>query len=342
MSDATSKLTRGLYRRGKTYWLNFQKDGKRRFITLETDDPLEAVRRASEMRAFEFPDQPTAMSRAIDDYLAEKRRLNIYSKATARVHGAALREFAERVEGRPLDAISERLAGEHYAALQARASETTAQIHMRALRAFFNWCVSEKLCRVSPLKGVRLAKIDQPARVKFCTKVERDALLKAATTDDLRFILLCGFDGGMRKNEIIEARVGWFDLKGGAVHLQNTPTFRLKDREARTVPITKRFATFLRKYLKGRAAGDFALRPEVKHGKGTYRYDFHRPYNDFMVAQEMRWVTAHVMRHTFASLLVQAGVSIYKVARWMGDGVAVVEKHYGHLAPKDADIERAR
>ena len=55
-----------------------------------------------------------------------------------------------------------------------------------------------------------------------------------------------------------------------------------------------------------------------------------------------RRVTAHVMRHTFASLLVQAGVSIYKVARWLGDGVEVVEDHYGHLAPKDSDIEKAR
>jgi site-specific recombinase XerD len=49
-----------------------------------------------------------------------------------------------------------------------------------------------------------------------------------------------------------------------------------------------------------------------------------------------------VMRHTFASLLVQAGVSVYKVARWLGDGVEVVEEHYGHLAPKDSDIEKAR
>ena len=82
------------------------------------------------------------------------------------------------------------------------------------------------------------------------------------------------------------------------------------------------------------------MKPKVKHGKGKYRYDFHRPYNDYMSAQDLRWVTAHVMRHTFASLLVQAGVSIYKVARWMGDGVEVVEKHYAHLAPQDRDIER--
>jgi integrase len=226
--------------------------------------------------------------------------------------------------------------------LQARVKETTAQIHIRALRAFFTWGVRQGLAVSNPFARLRLRQIDQPARVRFCTRQQRDALIDAATTDDLRFILLAGFDAGMRKNETIEARVGWFDLAGRAVHLQNTPTFRLKDRDARAVPLTGRFVEFLGSYLAGRQPDEFALRPDVKQGKGTYRYDFHRPFNDLVTGQGVRWVTYHVLRHTFASLLVQAGVSIYKVARWMGDGVEVVQAHYGHLAPGDSDIERIR
>jgi site-specific recombinase XerD len=51
-------------------------------------------------------------------------------------------------------------------------------------------------------------------------------------------------------------------------------------------------------------------------------------------------VTAHVMRHTFAALLLSGGVSLYKVARWLGDGAKVVEDHYGHLVAEDQEIER--
>ena len=40
------------------------------------------------------------------------------------------------------------------------------------------------------------------------------------------------------------------------------------------------------------------------------------------------------MRHTFASLLAIAGVSIFKIAQWLGDDVRVVERHYAHLLPK--------
>jgi hypothetical protein len=46
------------------------------------------------------------------------------------------------------------------------------------------------------------------------------------------------------------------------------------------------------------------------------------------------------MRRTFASLKVSAGVSLYKVAVWLGDMESVVQNHYGGLIPQDADIER--
>jgi integrase len=349
-----AQLTRGIYKRGDVFWLNFQRDGKRRFISLDTSDAVEAITRASNLRDHRFPDEATPYLRRVEEYLAEKKRLNLYSRATERVHGAVLREFGKRVEGRSLDAIPAKVASDHYKELQERVSETTAQIHIRALRAFFN--AQKKICRINPFADLELGKIDQPARVVFCTKAQRDELIKAEKDDDLQFIFLAGFDAGLRKNEIIEARVFFFDLKGHATHLQNTATLRLKDNEARTIPMTKRFRRFLGRYLKGKKPNDFALKPDVAHGKGTYRYDFHRPFNDFLDAVDEQGeslgrrtrtfngqrITAHVMRHTFASLLVQAGVSVYKVARWLGDGVAVVEDHYGHLAPKDSDIEKAQ
>jgi hypothetical protein len=47
------------------------------------------------------------------------------------------------------------------------------------------------------------------------------------------------------------------------------------------------------------------------------------------------------MRRTFASLLASKGASIYKIAQWLGDDIAVVQRHYAKLLPKDEDIEVA-
>lgn len=50
-----------------------------------------------------------------------------------------------------------------------------------------------------------------------------------------------------------------------------------------------------------------------------------------------------VLRHTFASSLVSAGVSVYKVSKLLGHGsVSTTERHYAHLAPDELgrDVNR--
>ena len=200
----------------------------------------------------------------------------------------------------------------------------------------------------NPVGAVKLAKCDAKGRQAWCDREMKNRLLTNATDADLRFILFCGFEAGLRRGEIVEARADWFDLPAGLVHVRRADgqprlrdgeiPFRPKDRDERTIPLTKPFQAFLKRYLKGRAPLDFALMPEVKHGEWRYRYDFRRPFDEYMQAQGCEWVTPHVMRHSFASILASAGVSIFKVAQWLGDDVRVVQRHYAKLAAGDEDI----
>jgi len=102
--------------------------------------------------------------------------------------------------------------------------------------------------------------------------------------------------------------------------------------------MTKAFKTFLKAYGK---RSPFMLHPEVPHGESRYRWDFRRPWAEYVAKHKCAEVTPHIARHTFASLLASAGVSIYKIAQWLGDDVRVVQQHYAKLLPKDADIEAA-
>lgn len=43
----------------------------------------------------------------------------------------------------------------------------------------------------------------------------------------------------------------------------------------------------------------------------------------------------NVFRHTFASLKVQDGVDVQKVARWIGDTLETCLLHYAQFVPKD-------
>ncbi len=49
--------------------------------------------------------------------------------------------------------------------------------------------------------------------------------------------------------------------------------------------------------------------------------------------------TIHTLRHTFASRLVQAGVSIAKVSKLLGHSSVQTTEIYAHLAPNEVSVE---
>ena len=40
----------------------------------------------------------------------------------------------------------------------------------------------------------------------------------------------------------------------------------------------------------------------------------------------------HELRHTFATFALRAGISTFDLSRYMGTSLAMIDRHYGHLA----------
>ena len=49
----------------------------------------------------------------------------------------------------------------------------------------------------------------------------------------------------------------------------------------------------------------------------------------------------YALRHTFATLAIAAGVSLYELARFLGTSVDQIDCTYGHLLPDSIDRARA-
>ena len=333
-----AKKFRGIYLRGNIYWYQRMVNGQRVQASLGTSDYGEAAVKALEIRAEPFLATTAPLQSEIDAFIKYKLQQNEYSPASAESKRYALNEFASFVKKADPATIIRSDVERFYEQLRERVAESTAQGYITTLRSFFNRLFEARKVRANVVKGVKLARVDSNGRKPFCTRAQRDELIAKCRREDLQFALFCGFHAGMRKQEIIEARPDWFDLKAGSIHVRRTDTFRPKDREDRTIPMTKAFKAFLKSY---RLRSPFMLHPEVSHGKSRYRWDFRRPWSEYVGQHQCPWVTPHVARHTFASLLASASVSIYKIAQWLGDDVRVVQKHYAKLLPKDADIEAA-
>jgi len=85
---------------------------------------------------------------------------------------------------------------------------------------------------------------------------------------------LCGFDGGLRRDEISEARVGWFELETKVLDVSNNGNFVTKDWDNRVIPLTDRVVDFLKVYLEGRDKSQYVLAPEkTEKSSNRYRYD---------------------------------------------------------------------
>lgn len=329
---------KNLYLKRGSYWFSKMTNGKRVWVNLQTGDPSTAIARAQEIQLDPRVAPRVNLASEVRQFVAHKLSLNEYSRQSSQTKIHVLREFSSALpESATSRTVTTKHVAEFYNTLRSRVTESTALGYMMTLRSFFRWCVEENKSRFdNPVSKIRLARVDRVGRKTFCSREQKRALIANATNDELRFILFCGFDAGMRKGEIIEARVDWFS--DDSVSVRATATFRPKDREARTIPLTRDFAEFLKGYLDGKEASGFALRPRVTHGKWRYRYDFRKPFANYMRGQGMEWVTPHVMRHSFASILAGAGCSIFKISTWLGDGVRVVQRHYAKLSPTDSDI----
>lgn len=329
---------KGLYLRGDTYWFAKQVNGRRSFVSLETNDYVTAVQRARQI--MDCPELQPAQSftAEVERFLKHKYDTNRYSKMSAESKRSCLGMFADAVKDLPPAGVTGSQCKAFYNVAKARVAASTAESYMFTLRSFFNWCVRENLCRRNPVLEVQLDRIDRKGRTLFADLATAQRLIDNAPNDGLRFVLFCGFHTGMRKLEIVEAVPEWFNLAARTVEIRTTATFRPKDRDARTVPLTDQFADFLKQWG---LRSPFVLQPGVVHGSHRYRFDFRRAFSDYMKAQGVPWISPHVMRHSFASICAGKGIDIYRIATWLGDDVRVVQRHYAKLRPDDREIMKA-
>jgi site-specific recombinase XerD len=203
---------RGIYLRGETYWFAKQVNGRRSHVSLETKNYVEAVQRAREI--LDRPElQPAqSMTAEIDRFMKHKFETNRFSQTSVDSKVTVLKMFAESVKNIPPANVTAYHCKSFYNASKARVAPSTAESYMFTVRSFFHWCIAENLCRRNPALEVQLDRVDHKGRTVFADFDTAQRLIEHAPTDDLRFVLFCGFHAGMRKLEIVEAVPEWFNL----------------------------------------------------------------------------------------------------------------------------------
>jgi integrase len=366
-SKSLRRITTGLYRMpgSRFWWYRWSApNGKRYAISLKTEDEATAVLEKAKVLATVAihgsdaysptrgkGEAPRPVDDVIDQYLddAKNRTKKAMRTGTAKNIKLMLKLFCKESGIHHRHELSvAKMTDWIKAKKRAGRSTETLRSYSRDLRAWLRWLIDQGLL---PANTPMLEMPDAPpvGRKNWLEQSKVDEIIAAGLKKpkkghpgplepdmDLQFALHCGFNAGLRRGEISEAKVEWF--KNGQLDISSNETFITKDRDARTIPLKDAFLEFLKTYLEGRTNG-YVLAPEVKKGAGKYRYDMNRRLRTHFKNCGVR-CSWHDMRRSFASNLVSKGESIYIVSHWLGDLVAVTEKSYAHLLPAAGNINR--
>ena len=222
-------------------------------------------------------------------------------------------------------------------------SKTSANIALRSIASMFSLGVQKGWIERNPAKGIKQYSVTETRRSKqdFLTREERDRLVAAAkehSTNMYWFVLLCAF-AGMRKMEAVNARWEWFDFEGRVITIKEYGEFQLKDAAERTIALHPLIREALLPHAKAEGYLFESNRPS--EGKWRYRWDPKRSLETVAEAAGVEGVSAQVLRITFGSIAVQAGIDIYQVSEWLGHSdVRVTRQHYAALLSHNPDIEK--
>jgi integrase len=147
-----------------------------------------------------------------------------------------------------------------------------------------------------------------------------------------RFILI-GLGTGTRHDAILRLRWhantagGWIDLEKGMVYRRGEG--QVETRKRRTpVPMSRQLTAHARRWRKLTVIGpvEYAGRLIKKERRGFDRAKECAGLGDDVVP--------HVLRHTYATWAVLAGVPLSRIARALGASEKMVEQVYGHHEPE--------
>ncbi len=208
------------------------------------------------------------------------------------------------------------------------------------LRAIYRRALARGEAAINPVAGVELPSV-RGRRDRIASPTAAAALVEAVAEDD-RAVWATAFYAGLRLGELWALRDEDVDLEAGVIRVERSwdrheGFIEPKSRAGRrAIPIVAALRVHLaaRRLRRGRSGGLF-------FGSGTRTFD-----RDALVGRANKaWKQAkltpiglHEARHTFASILIAAGVNAKALSTYLGhSSIQITLDRYGHLMPGNED-----
>jgi integrase len=217
-------------------------------------------------------------------------------------------------------------------------SPSYIQTTLLPLRAIVRRAMARDELAVNPCSSLHLPAV-RGRRERFASPEEAEALVAAAPSKD-RAVWATAMFAGLRLGELRALLTDGVDLADGVIHVErgwdpSAGAIELKSHAGRrNVPVAALLRDFLTEHLavSGRTGSEliFGRTPESPFTAQRLQ----RRADEAWANAGLARITPHEGRHTFASLMIAAGVNAKALSTFMGHSrIAITLDTYGHLMP---------
>ncbi len=328
------------------YYLWYSVDGKRQRISTRCKFKADALKFLQSFKADEHRKRMKSKSVLLQSFITDFLVFaeGTFSKFTIYLYKISLDKLLSIVGNIPITSITsqhfdtykmERLKSSPIFDDKRTVSPITVNIELRTIRAAFNTAVRWGLLLSNPFSNQKFVSVPEASPI-FFSKADFQKLLNAIKEGWLKEIIIFATLTGLRRGEIVNLHWSDVDLQRKTITVQSSPTFKTKNGKKRIVPLSDT-AFYI---LQSKADKNLSQFVFTLNGKPLYPNWISAIMKKYVVNIGLpKKLHFHSLRHTFASWLVQDGVSIYAIKELLGHSDVKTTQVYSHLQPEQMHNE---
>jgi len=216
-------------------------------------------------------------------------------------------------------------------------SRSTLIRKIASIRSFFRYLLRETHVKANPAAGMILPKKGRHLP-EFLDLSEMNKLLESPDVSKLtglrdRVLMEVLYSSGIRVSELVNLNESSVDLIGEVVKVRG------KGKKERMVPLGSTAVKYLTEYLEQRKSGDYKGRkPNFlavflnKYGQRITDRSVRRIINKYIEEAAIgHKISPHVLRHTFATHMLDAGADLRSVQELLGHASLSTTQIYTHI-----------
>jgi integrase len=298
--------------------------GRREWRSTGTRNRQEAQRIAEQI--VRSSEKPRVITLNVFEQMVYQYAESNFSKGTVSVYKRSFQRLIRSTGDIIIKGVTPLLIEKFKQDCLKKVSATTANIYLRTIRAAFNLAKDWRLIDENPARSCKQIRVPDKEPV-YLSYEEINTILAKVTDCQFHQLIMLAVYSGMRRGEICNLKWEDIDFHTRRIRIRNRDSFSVKGGHPRSIglhPIIHRLLFPLQKPIGYVFVDNKGQALNAKYITRTFK-------KYVRISKLPDNIHFHSLRHTFTSLFMQAGGSLYELQTILGHRSLTTTQIYAHL-----------